>query len=486
MTQSNAAPEPLPQPEDSWWHRPCGGREIIYLAAPLMISTLSYSLMQFCDRVYLSWYSPTALAAVMPAGVAAWTIMSFPFGVALYTNVFVAQYFGAKQNFKIGRTIWHGLILASLFLPIFVSSVIWPHWVFSVAGHEGAIAAEEALYFRYVSLGSIAHVYSGVLSSFFIGTGRTRVVMCVDIFVASLNVFLDWLLIFGFSVGTLLTLGPLGIKGAAIATATALSIKTLIFLVLVFQRSNLEKFGLLERFDFSRDLLLRMVRFGSSNGLQFLIECLGIAVFTLMIARLGEIPAAATTVAISVNMMVFVPVWGLSTAVSTIVGQQIGDGNPRLARRATWTSLHVGLAYTGFFALLYLLVPNLFLLGHNAGAENFEEISRIAKRLLFFVAAYCIFDSIQIIFVGAIKGAGDTFFVVITSLICSFCFVAFGILGYHYVQSEMGRLYWWWAALTGWLVLLSIAFGHRFWFGKWASKRVIEPELITDQQAPET
>ena len=149
----------------------------------------------------------------------------------------------AKQNFKIGRTIWHGLILASLFLPIFVSSVIWPHWVFTVAGHEGAIAAEEALYFRYVSLGSIAHVYSGVLSSFFIGTGRTRVVMCVDIFVASLNVFLDWLLIFGFSVGTLLTLGPLGIKGAAIATATALSIKTLIFLVLVFQRSNREKFG---------------------------------------------------------------------------------------------------------------------------------------------------------------------------------------------------------------------------------------------------
>ncbi|MCP4463420.1 MAG: hypothetical protein GY819_11540, partial [Planctomycetaceae bacterium] len=82
-------PLPVDPPAEtkSWWGRPCGGREVIALALPLMISTLSYSLMQFCDRVFLAWHSPTALAAVMPAGVAAWTIMSFPFGVALYTNV---------------------------------------------------------------------------------------------------------------------------------------------------------------------------------------------------------------------------------------------------------------------------------------------------------------------------------------------------------------------------------------------------------------
>ena len=161
----------------SWWTRPCGGREVIRLALPLMISTLSYSLMQFCDRVFLAWYSPTSLAAVMPSGVMAWTIMSFPFGVALYTNVFVAQYHGANQNKRIGSVIWHGLILATMFLPLFITSIIWPHWIFVLAGHEGAIAAEEAIYFRYVSIGSIAHVYGGVLSSFFIGTGRTGTVL---------------------------------------------------------------------------------------------------------------------------------------------------------------------------------------------------------------------------------------------------------------------------------------------------------------------
>ena len=459
---------------DSWWMRPCGGRDVVRLALPLMISTLSYSLMQFCDRVFLAWYSPTALAAVMPAGVMAWTILSFPFGVALYTNVFVAQYFGARQYPRIGSVLWHGLILASLFLPVFVTSILWPSWIFEWAGHETAIARDEAIYFRYVSIGSIAQVYGGVLSSFFIGIGRTRIVMFVDVGVAGLNVLLDWLLIFGISIGTTVWLQPMGIQGAAIATTAALIAKVGLFMVLVLSRKNRDQFALLKRFQYHGDLVLRMIRFGSSNGLQFLIECTGIAVFTLMIAQLGEIPAAATTVAISVNMMVFVPIWGLSTAVSAMVGQQIGNRRPDLAARATWTSLLIALAYTGFFALLYVLTPQLFLFGHQAGAADFAEISRIARWLLLFVAAYCIFDSVQIIFVGAIKGAGDTNFVVVTSLVCSLLFVACGMLGYQWFQDELAQLYWWWFALTAWLILLSLIYGRRFLQGKWKSMQVIE------------
>ncbi len=149
-----------------------------------------------------------------------------------------------------------------------------------------------------------------------------------------------------------------------------------------------------------------------------------------------------------------------------------------MAARATWTSLQIGIAYTGFFAMLYLLIPHVFVMGHNAGAENFDEISRIARILLIFVAIYCIFDSVQIIFVGAIKGAGVIFFVVVTSLVCSGLFVLCGLLGYRLFESELAHLYWWWCALAGWLMLLSIVFGLRFVRGKWKSMQVIEDELI--------
>ena len=463
----------------SWWNRQCGGREVVTLALPLMVSTLSYSLMQFCDRLFLAWSSPTALAAVMPAGVMAWTLLSFPFGVALYTNVFVAQYFGANEKARIGAVIWHGLILATMFLPLFLISILFPSLIFDWAGHSSVIAQEESTYFQFVSIGSIAHIYSGVLTSFFIGQGRTRIVMVVDILIAIANVLLDWLLIFGVTYGSTVWLEPMGIRGAAIATSAALWIKAAVYFGLILgRRNNRHAFGLFDKFRFQPDLIGRMIRFGSSNGFQFLVECLGIAVFSIMIARLGETQAAATTVAISVNMMVFVPVWGLSTAVSTMVGQKIGVGKPLLAARATWTSLQIGLIYTGGFAVLYVAFPGLFLMGHDAGAANFEEISRLSRWLLVFVAAYCLFDTVQIIFVGAIKGAGDTTFVVITSLACSALFVVGGMAGYRFTGSPNGLLYWWWGALTLWIVLLSAVFGVRFVKGKWQTMQVIEKELI--------
>ncbi|MGI9518062.1 MAG: MATE family efflux transporter [Pirellulaceae bacterium] len=474
-----AGDSPLPDHNgDSWWNRVCGGREVIALALPLMVSTFSYSLMQFCDRIFLAWYSPTALAAVLPAGVMVWTLLSFPLGTAMYTNVFVAQYFGAGQNRRIGMVLWHGMILATMFTPIFLFSFLAPSLIFELAGHEKSLVEQEATYFGLLSVGSIAHIYGAVLTAFFIGQGRTVIVMIVDVFTAALNVLLDWLLIFGFSIGSTFVLEPMGIRGAAIATTIALCIKTAIFLLLVLRKRNRRKFGIFDRFRFSTDLIARMFRFGSSNGLQFLLECLGIAAFSIMIAGLGEIPAAATTIAISVNLMVFVPIWGLSTAVSTMVGQRIGDGHPDLAERATWTSMVIGLVYTGFFGLMYVLFPGWFLMGHDAGADDFGEIARLTRILLWFVAAYCIFDSVQIIFVGAIKGAGDTFFVVVVSVICSTLFVVAGIAGHQALESDNARLFWWWSTLTGWIVLLSIIYATRFLRGKWKTMQVIERDLI--------
>lgn len=479
---SVVSPEPSdspsdPGPPETWWNRACGGREVIALALPLMISTLSYSLMQFCDRVFLAWHSSTSLAAVMPSGVMAWTLLSFPFGVALYTSVFVAQYHGANQDKRIGSVVVHGAVMALLFCPLFIASAIWPDFIFQLAGHPDDVAREEAIYFRYVSIGSIAQVLGGVLTSFFIGLGRTRTVMVVDVSVAIVNVLLDALLIFGCTYQGTTMVPSMGIQGAAIATSFALWVKAILFLVLILNRNHRARFGITRKIRFQPLLLLRMVKFGSSNGLQFLIECLGFSIFTLMVGRLGEVSAAATTVAISVSSMVFVPIWGLSMAVSTLVGQQIGNGKPDLAARATWTSLFIGLIYTGTFGLLYFLTPEIFLIGHSSGAENFEQISELAQYLLMFVAAYCLFDAGQIVFAGAIKGAGDTTYVVIVTFFCSLSFVGVGLLGYQWSLTDQGLLYWWWSCLTGWICLLLFAFGSRFLAGQWKSMTVIERDL---------
>lgn len=447
------------------------------VALPLMVSTLSYSLMQFCDRVFLTWSSPTSVAAAMPASVMAWTLLAFPLGVAMYTGVFVAQYFGANQSRRVGEVIWHGLILGSLFIPLFLCAIVWPRWIFEWSGHPAVLVDQEASYLSYVSWGSIAQVHAGVLAGFFVGQARTRVVMIVDVSSALLNVLLDWLLIFGFSIGDLITCQPLGIAGAALATSLALGVKLMVYLALVLQKRERQRFGMTRPIRLHTDLVWRMLRFGSSNGWQMLIECLGIAVFSLMIGQLGEELAAASTLAISVNMLVFVPVWGLSTAVSTLVGQQIGKGQPALAARATWSGVVIGLVYTSLFAALYLGAPDVFLIGHDAAGPQIAGISQLVRQLLVFVAIYCLFDAIQIVFVGALKGAGDVRFVVISSLVCSGLFVAAGLIGQNLLPDPLAKLYGWWGALTGWVILLTVVYSARFLQGRWKQCRVIETGL---------
>ena len=108
-------------------------------------------------------------------------------------------------------------------------------------------------------------------------------------------------------------------------------------------------------------LMRRLLRFGIPNGLQFLIEGGAITVFVLIVARISDLAAAATALAFSINMFAFVPVIGLSFAITALVGQQIGNGKPELAARATWTGLWLGLAYTMVFALIYVITPNFFL-----------------------------------------------------------------------------------------------------------------------------
>ena len=85
------------------WNHEAGYRELLVVALPLIVSTGSWSVQQFVDRMFLAWYSPEAMAASMPAGITNFTVMSLFIGTASYTGTFVAQYNGAGQKDGWGR-----------------------------------------------------------------------------------------------------------------------------------------------------------------------------------------------------------------------------------------------------------------------------------------------------------------------------------------------------------------------------------------------
>jgi MATE family multidrug resistance protein len=229
------------------------------------------------------------------------------------------------------------------------------------------------------------------------------------------------------------------------------------------------------------ELFRRLLRFGVPSGLPMLVEALGFTLLIKQLASIGRAEAAATNLAFNVNAVAFVPLIGLSIAVSTLVGQKLGENRPQLAARATWTAVVLAVLYTGVFAVLYAGVPELFILAHAAQADpaEFAPVRALTITLLRFVALYCFFDALQIVFLGALRGAGDTRFILLNACAVSALAILTGSLcESHFQWAEYGWQLWgWWWVLTGWIFTLGMVYLARFVQGKWRTMRVIEPEL---------
>lgn len=464
-------PSPVRNDEGNWWSRPCGGREVLAIALPLVISTGSFSIMLFADRMFLLWHSSAEMAASMPAGTLYWTLLCFPLGVASYANTFVAQYFGAAKHKRIGLVTWQAFRIGLYVTPLFLCVLPLARPFFVWAGHSSPVLEYEVVYFQTLMFAAGAAVMSESLGAFFTGRGVTRVVMYVNVAASGLNIVLDYILIFGC-----FGLPEMGMEGAGWATVIATWFKLVVYWWLVQREAEFNLYGLGEGRRFAGGLLRRLFFFGAPSGLQFVVEAGSFCFITIAMARFGETAMAATTLAFNVNAVAFIPLIGIGIAVSTLVGQQLMKGRADLATRATWTAVVLAIIYNTPFIVAYVTVPSVFMIGHASGVEasRFAEIEALAIVLIRFVAAYAVFDAMQILFAAAIKGAGDTWFVLLNAATVSLTAILIGWIG----SQAGGELLWWWWVVTGWICALGVTFLARFLQGRWRTMQVIERDPI--------
>jgi len=457
----------------NWWHRPAGGREVVWVALPLVISTCSWTVMHFVDRMFLVWHSQQELAAALPAAMVSFVVVCFFLGVATYVNSFVAQYYGAKRYDRIGVAVWQGVWIGILSIPLLLVTISLAPWFFSQIGHVASVRPLETVYYQGLCYGQGAMVVGAALAGFFIGRGDVRTVMLVNIFAAMVNIVLDYPWIFG-NWG----FEERGIQGAAWATSIAQWIKVLVFAVFMMRVQYRARFGTLLGLRLDLPLMRRLLRYGAPSGVQFLVECSGITALIMLLGRMGELELAASNLAFNVEALAFMPMLGIGIAVSTLVGQRLGEDRADLAERATWTAFQIGMAYMVLIASLYVFAPRFLLMAHAAYAEpaEFERIAQLTTVLLRFVAVFCLFDAMNIVFVSAIKGAGDTRFVMVTTVSLASLAVAVTWVAMEYLGLGIQGA---WTIITIWVCLLGLTFLTRFRRGHWRSMRVIEPELVT-------
>jgi MATE family multidrug resistance protein len=461
------------------WKGDGGYCEVLNIAVPMILSMGSWSLMHFVDRVFLTWYSRDALAAALPSGILSFTLGTFFLGTAGYVNTFVAQYMGANRPERVGASVWQGIhfsILAGLFLLV---GIPFAPWIFDAAGHEPSIRALEVVYFQILMVGWLPGLIMPAVSSFYSGRGVTRPVMWVNLVAATTNIGLDYILIFGK-----LGLPEMGIEGAAWATVLAHCFGAIVFLLMFFGKKNRETYNTLVAWRFDRDLFLRMMKFGAPNGIQFFVELMGFSLFILLVGRLGTVELAATNVAFNVNTLAFLPLVGLGISVSTLVGRYLGQDAPHIAERSTWSGIHISLVYMGTMAFLYSFTPMLFLAPFltDGNAAEVLPIVALATILLKFVAVYSVFDGVYIVFSAAVKGAGDTRFVMWVTMAVSVGVMVIPVWA-GITWFGLG-LYAAWIFASTYIIILSVVFYFRFRGGKWKSMRVIEGSMPKAESDP--
>ena len=455
------------------WGGEGGGREVAILAYPLILGHLSFTIQTFVDRLFLTWYSPEAVAGAVTGLFAVWAIIALFTGTGEYLTTFVAQYLGAGREERIGPALWQGVYF-SVGAGAFVAALtpLVTH-AFDLAGHDPALRAYEVEYARALMLGAFPVILMATLSTFFAGRGQTQAVLRVNVLATVVNVVLDYLLIFGN-----LGFPEMGVTGAALGTILSQVVGAVVYAAVILKPEYRRAYRTLSGWRPEAGLVVRLVRFGMPTGLQYSLEVGAFAVFMVIVGRIGTLELAASGIAFNLNMIVFMPMVGLAIAVSSLVGRYLGASRPEVAERAVGSALTMSFAYMGACGALYVLGAPLLLAPYGAGADpaTWPRIAEVATVLLRFVAIYSIFDMMNLIHAAGLRGAGDTVYPMVLTFVLAWiamlvpAWVGCVVLG--------AGAYFAWTMASLYVLLLGLLMRRRFRAGHWKAMRVIEPAPV--------
>ena len=438
------------------------------IAAPLILSMASYTIMQFCDRVFLSRYSSVTIQAALPAGILAHTLICFFQALAGYAGTFTAHYHGAKDPSQCVRATVQGLWLALVSWPLILLQIPLGYWFMALSGHAPDVLAAEKTYFLILMAGGIMVPLNSAIGGYFMGIGRTKVNMVANTLGCSLNIVLNYAMIFGHW-----GVPEMGIAGAAYATLISGFITCLIQLALFWREPLVRSIGFPKFLKPDAALLWRIIHFGTPSGLQLLMDVGSFAVFIMLTGRMGEVALAASNIAFSINNLAFAPLLGFGLAASTVVGQHQGACNPEAAHRAGYTGLKMGLIYMCVIGATFVLFPKgyfeLFL--SKDAAYSADELLGLGRTMLLLMTVWGLLDTVSIVLSGALKGAGDTRFVMLYMILGSWLVLVPGTLVLIHLGSGILGV---WAWLAVYVCVLALGFWLRWRQGRWKSIRVIE------------
>ena len=454
-----------------WTDGPGGASEVWRIAAPIVLSSASMTLMEFVDRLFLARYSTTAFRAALPAGMLSLTFALFFQALANYAGTFVAQYHGAGERRKCTVATIQGVWLALLTWPLGLLLIPVGGVIMGWMGHEPAMLREESIYYAILIGGCGSMGLICALGGFFGGRGETSTPMVASVVGNLSNIFFDYVLIFG-KFG----MPRLGIAGAAIATLLG-GVVNLVWLTCKYLAPRLQdEFATRRTWRPEWPLMFRIARFAIPSAFHSLLDTASFAIFLALLGGLSAVDMVANNVAFSVNSVAFMPLLGMSMATQILVGQYQGARDSAHAERSAMSAIQISWFYMGVVCLSFILIPQVYfkMFATSSGNEiPFDVLLAKGRPLLLMLGIWGMADAVNIVLNGALKGAGDTRFVLWVAIVLNWVFwipPAFAAMRYFGENALMPE----WFLLMGNVLALALTFWIRFRRGKWKQIEVIE------------
>jgi len=371
---------------------------MLRLALPVVVVQVGMMLLGVVDTMVVGRLSSEALAAVALGHVAVVAVSSFGVGLLLALDPLVAQAVGANNKAAVRRAVQRGLLLAIGLMAPTTLLLLPGESALTLFRQPSEIVPIAAAYARICIPGLLPFYGFVVLRQSLQAMGRMRSIVATIIVVNLFNLVADWVLVYG--AGPIPRLGPLG---SAWATTVA---RTLLFVILlVFARKELAPvLGRLDRAVFRFRPLWRMMRLGIPIGFQLQLEMVAFAAIALLMGGLGTVQMAAHQVAINLASLTFMVPLGISSAAAVRVGRAIGAGDAGRARRAAAAGLLIGAGFMSLMAVLFVGAPRLL----AAAYTSVGEVVTLAALLIPIAGCFQIFDGLQVVSSGVLRGAGDT------------------------------------------------------------------------------
>lgn len=460
--------------------------ELWNVSLPLMISSLASLLMIFVDRCFLARYSLDSLNAAVNAGTLAWAFLGGIGMLTVMSEVFVAQYNGAKLHSLIGIPVWQMIWFSIFSILIFVPLGLWGGKIFFWGSPYAKLQND---YFSYLMIFGPLYPMMTAISGFYIGRGKTRILIYLGILGNFLNLIFDWIFIFGIKG----FIPELGIKGAAIATCIGTFFQCLILAYLFFKKSNATEFGT-RKWRFNFDIFKKCVKVGLPPSVFYALEIIGWTLFYIMMTSIDEIHITVSSICQTIVILLSFFFDGLNRGVAALAGNFIGSKKIDKINMLLKSSLKLLLIFTVVVSIFLIIHPKMiveFLIPGNIEEkifvwQNTQGVSfySLLQTCLICVFIYLFFEGLRWIFAGLLTAAGDTLFLLLAG---SFSVWLFLLIPVYFVVVKFSlSVQFAWVMAAFYAILLSLIYWFRFRIGRWKEINLISEEELTKDLTDES